>query len=165
MELRRLVGSRSVVGEAPGHHSYWEPFQGPSSFFLTLPPPIYPIAPGDIEVFKDMELTSLNLYFCSKLTGVFGLGWGMVGGVKIGNRLRPQAITQIRFWELSSPSPSQYTTLSFFLVSISGDIGAFANMPLKILKMEYCGYNPNTGASSITGESCSQQGVAPGPHP
>ena len=46
----------------------------------------YPIAPGDIEVFKGMELVSLNLFNCQKLTGVFGLGQGMVGGVKIGNR-------------------------------------------------------------------------------
>ena len=59
-----------------------------SSFVL---PSIYPIAPGDIEVFKGMALTSLILYDCNKLTGVFGVGWGMVVcWVKIGNRLRPQ---------------------------------------------------------------------------
>ena len=40
-----------------------------------------------------MPLTDMILGMCQKLTGVFGLGWGMVGGVKIGNRLRPQAIT------------------------------------------------------------------------
>ena len=40
-----------------------------------------------------MPLISLTLYDCNKLTGVFGLGWGMVGGLKIGNRLRPQGIT------------------------------------------------------------------------
>ena len=59
-----------------------------SSPFLHLPH-----CSGDIEAFKGMELTSLELYNCNKLTGVFGLGWGLVGGVKIGNRLRPQAIT------------------------------------------------------------------------
>ena len=52
----------------------------------------YSIAPGDIEVFKGMELTSLNLMYCRELTGVFGLGQGMVGGAKIGNRLRPQGL-------------------------------------------------------------------------
>ena len=36
-------------------------------------PSIYPIAPGDIEVFKGMPLTSLNLWNCRKLTGVSGL--------------------------------------------------------------------------------------------
>ena len=43
-----------------------------SSPFLHLP---CGITPGDIQVFKGMELTSLNLFFCDKLTGVFGLGW------------------------------------------------------------------------------------------
>ena len=37
----------------------------------------------------------MNLRMCQKLTGMFGLGWGMVGGVKIGNRLRPQGLTLI----------------------------------------------------------------------
>ena len=46
---------------------------------------------GDIEVFKGMPLNSLNLFACYQLTGVFGLGWGMVGGVKIGNRCCPKA--------------------------------------------------------------------------
>ena len=90
--------------------------------------------------------------------------WSWVGYGRWGQdwkQVLPQAITRIRFWELSSPSPSQ----TFFLVSISGDIGAFANMPLKTLNMEYCGYNTSTGESSITGESCSQQGVAPGHRP
>jgi hypothetical protein len=68
----------------------------PGTFFIS-PHPFYtyPITPGDIEVFKGMDLTSLNLRGCRKLTGVFGLGWGLVGGVKIGNRLRPQSNTQI----------------------------------------------------------------------
>ena len=61
------------------------------------PSSTYPIAPGDIEAFKGMPLISLNLLRCNKLTGVFGLGWGMVGGVKIGNRVRPQAIAQRTF--------------------------------------------------------------------
>ena len=56
------------------------------------PSSTYPIAPGDIEVFKNMELTSLELSYCNQLTGVFGRGQGMVGGVKIGNRLRPQGL-------------------------------------------------------------------------
>ena len=66
----------------------------PGTFFISPhPPSTYPITPGDIEVFKGMELTSLDLSFCNNLTGVFGLGWGLVGGVKIGNRLRPQGLT------------------------------------------------------------------------
>ena len=70
------------------------------------PSSTYPIAPGDIKVFKGMELTSLNLFYCEKLTGVFGLGWGMVGGVKIGNRLRPQ--------DLITPlHPLSYPPLTF----------------------------------------------------
>ena len=48
--------------------------------------PSIPTPPGNIGAFKDMELTSLNLNGCRNLTGVFGLRWGMVGGVKIGNR-------------------------------------------------------------------------------
>ena len=62
-------------------------------FFQHLPST--PTYPGNIEVFKDMELTSLNLYYCRELTGMFGLGWGVVGGVKIGNRLRPQGLALI----------------------------------------------------------------------
>ena len=38
------------------------------------PSSAYPILPGDIEVFKDMPLTDMNLEMCQKLTGVFGLG-------------------------------------------------------------------------------------------
>jgi hypothetical protein len=44
------------------------------------------------------------LYYCEELTGVFGLGWGMVDGVKIGSRLRPQSNTQRTFHDLSSLS-------------------------------------------------------------
>ena len=47
-------------------------------FFSPQPSSTHPIAPGDIEVFKGMELTSLNLDYCKKLKGVFGLGWGVV---------------------------------------------------------------------------------------
>ena len=47
----------------------------PGTFFISPhPSSTNPITPGDIEVFKDMPLTSLNLYYCEKLTGVFGLG-------------------------------------------------------------------------------------------
>ena len=66
----------------------------PGTFFISPhPSSTYHITPGDIEVFKGMELTSLHLANCQKLTGVFGLGWGLVGGVKIGNSLRPQGNT------------------------------------------------------------------------
>ena len=51
----------------------------PGTFFISPhPSSTCPIAPGDIEVFKGMPLTSLNLYCCEELTGVFGLGWVMV---------------------------------------------------------------------------------------
>jgi len=45
------------------------------TFFISPhPSSTYHITPGDIEVFKDMALTSLNLYACKELTGMFGLG-------------------------------------------------------------------------------------------
>ena len=50
----------------------------PGTFIISPhPSSTYPIAPGDIEVFKDMQLTSLDMFNCWNLTGVFGLGWGM----------------------------------------------------------------------------------------
>ena len=56
----------------------------PGTFFISpYPSSTYPIAPGNIEVFKGMELTSLNLANCYELTGVFGLGQGMVGGSRL----------------------------------------------------------------------------------
>jgi hypothetical protein len=62
----------------------------PGTFFVSPHPSCaYPIAPGDIKVFKNMRRTgwsiSLDLHECQRLTGVFGLGWGLVGGVKIGS--------------------------------------------------------------------------------
>ena len=72
----------------------------PGTLFVSPhPSSTYPVTPGNIEVFKYMKLTNLNLYYCQQLTGVFGLGWGMVGGVKIGNRLRPQGRAQRTFQE------------------------------------------------------------------
>ena len=68
-------GSRSVVGVAS---HLMGTFPGRSFVISLHPSSTYPIAPGDIEVFKDMKLTSLNLYNCQQLTGVFGLGWGMI---------------------------------------------------------------------------------------
>ena len=68
-----------------------------------VPPLLFHENTGNIESFKDMPLTSLILYDCNKLTGVFGLGWGMVGGVKIGNRLRPQGRAQRTFQETLTP--------------------------------------------------------------
>ena len=48
----------------------------PGTFFISPhPSSTYPTTPGDIEVFKGMELTKLNLYLCKQLTGVFGFGW------------------------------------------------------------------------------------------
>ena len=63
----------------------------PETFSISSHPfSAYPIFPGDIEVFKDMPLIDMDLAYYTKLTGVVGLGWGMVGGVKIRNRLMPQ---------------------------------------------------------------------------
>ena len=47
-----------------------DPSQEPSSVLLTpsLPSP-HSIYPGDIEVFKDMQIKELNLDSCHKLTG------------------------------------------------------------------------------------------------
>ena len=81
-----------------------------------------------------MPLTKLNLYNCKKLIGVFGLGWGMVGGVKIGNRLRPQGNIQITF-----PEPSSIPlTLSLKWPLTPGNIEVFKDMPLKELTLEDC---------------------------
>ena len=89
MRGARLVGSRSAGVLPQGNIQ----ITFPGTFFISPhPSSTYPIAPGNIEVFKGMELTSLDLSFCNNLTGVFGLGWGLVGGVKIGNRLRPQGL-------------------------------------------------------------------------
>ena len=70
--------------------------------------PSIPTPPGNIGAFKDMELTSLNLNGCRNLTGVFGLRWGMVGGVKIGNRCCLKASCEEPSQEPSSflPTPS-----------------------------------------------------------
>jgi len=50
-------------------------------FFSPHPSSTYPIAPGDIEAFKGMPLTEMNLRECGKLTGVWvecvGLGWAV----------------------------------------------------------------------------------------
>ena len=99
------MGSRSVVGVASRPHP-----QNLSRNLLCFSQspllPSTPTYPGDIEVFKGMDLTSLNLYNCFKLTGVFGLGWwGMVGGVKIGNRCCLKASSE----ELSQ-EPSSFRT-------------------------------------------------------
>ena len=96
--LEGTLGSRSVVRDAPGQGRAQRTFLGTFSI-SSHPSSAYLIPPGDIEVFKDMPLTDMNLKVCKKLTGVFGLGWGMVGGDKIGNRLRPQGRAQRTFKE------------------------------------------------------------------
>ena len=109
----------------------------PTFFISPHPSSTYPIAPGDIKVFKDMPLISLTLYDCNKLTGVFGLGWGMVGGLKIGNRLRPQGITLIgnlsRNLLLSS---SPFLHLPHYIPP--GNIEVFKDMPLTSLILSNC---------------------------
>jgi len=87
----KLTGKCNRVGRVLPRTS---PLLGtfPGTFFISPhPSSTYPIAPGDIEVFKGMPLISLNLYNCQKLTGVFGRRQGMVDGVKIGNRCGPKA--------------------------------------------------------------------------
>ena len=66
----RLQASRAspLLGTFPGTL-----FISPHPSFFHLSTPLY--VPGDIEVFKGMALTSLNLHHCSKLTGVFGVGY------------------------------------------------------------------------------------------
>ena len=96
-----------------------------------------PIAPGDIEVFKGMELTSLVLSRCWNLTGVFGLGWGMVGGVKIGNRLRPQGIT-LTYQGLSRNLLHFSSHLLPPPLHPPGNIEVFEGMQIKELNLKYC---------------------------
>ena len=49
----------------------------PGTFFISLhPSSTYPITPGDIEVFKGMQIKELNLQQCSNLIGECAeLGW------------------------------------------------------------------------------------------
>ena len=97
--------------------------------------PSIPTPPGDIVVFKGMELTSLNLYLCDKLTGVFGLGCGMVGGVKIGNRLLPQGLAQRMVQELSPISPLPYAPSTS---PLQGNIDSLKDCPLTSLNLFNC---------------------------
>jgi len=57
----------SLLGTFPG--TFFIPPHPSSSYCMS-----YPFTPGDIEAFKGMPLTSLDLYQCNNLTGVFGLG-------------------------------------------------------------------------------------------
>ena len=81
-----------------------------------------------------MELTSLDLYRCYKLTGVFGLGWGMVGGVKIGNRLRPQGNIQRTYPGTFFISPHTFPQMA----AHPGNIEVFKDMPIEKLNLKIC---------------------------
>ena len=64
------MGSRSVVGVAPKPH----PKKVPGTFFtlrILTPLTLFPtlLTPGNIEVFKDMQIKELDLYNCQRLTG------------------------------------------------------------------------------------------------
>ena len=126
------MGSRSVVGEAPGHRA--KNFPGNLLHFFS-PFLHLPITPGDIEVFKGMPLISLDLFRCYELTGVFGLGQGTVGGVKIGNRLRPQGLIQRMVQELSPISPLPYAPSTSRL---PGNIDSLKDCPLTSLNLAWC---------------------------
>jgi hypothetical protein len=97
------VGGVKIGNRLRPHRA--SPFMGtfPGTFFISPhPSSTYPIAPGNIEVFKGMKLTTLNLEKCSRLTGMFGLaswvGYGRWGqDWKQAEGLRPQAIAQRTF--------------------------------------------------------------------
>jgi len=106
----------------------------PGTFFISHhPSSTYPIVPGDIEVFKDMQLTSLNLYYCNKLTGVFGRGQGMV--YRWGQdqkQVLPQAIAHDVHgtWMLAANvHPTVLTTY------VTGDIESLKDCPLQVLNL------------------------------
>ena len=43
------------------------------------------VSTNDIEVFKDMPITNMDLFNCKRLTGKWCMwvGWALVGGVKV----------------------------------------------------------------------------------
>ena len=56
-----------------------DPSQEPSS--LLLAPSVFPpLYPGNIEVFKDMQIKELNLSRCYNLTGEWCVGWMKLRG-------------------------------------------------------------------------------------
>ena len=84
----RWAGSRSVVGAEPGPRAKNLPGNTPTldcgtflkPFSPHVPPLLFHVNTGNIESFKDMPLTSLNLYNCEKLTGEWCVSWVGMGG-------------------------------------------------------------------------------------
>ena len=72
-----------------------DPSQEPSS--LLLAPSVFPpLYPGNIEVFKDMQIKELNLYNCYNLVGECTVSMGqqeMVVGLRYTTRMRLQGLT------------------------------------------------------------------------
>ena len=66
--LHTVILPTQYNDEAPGHHP--KDFPGNLLHFSsTRIPSLHPTTPGDIEVFKGMQIKELNLRVCGQLTG------------------------------------------------------------------------------------------------